>query len=1090
MSNYYEDTMPLSTNKDEYLKYYIDDSLPMFDKLNIIIKKGQPFQRQALINNLNAYAQDSLFTSLIQFIISDIGTWDTDSIILFPKSLYKVVINNILDNELFNIIFKHMIINVSTGADVTKTEYTFYFNKIIEFFSPTNDGNEINEIKKEFPYNINDDIFELIISLGKFGQSSLNRRLCCYLSSSLCRLIIKDDNNIQDDNSQKLYKRLSYLFCDGEKIIEAQMIRELQYIIPIFKDIMFTNEDIIKGIECYISHDMDHELQCMVIKALINNIVNIMNQKKIVEILILKIKEIIELKEYGVNRKNDIMNTLINSLYINHKLIPKIINKILDYGIIEYYINNFDSLESIIIFIKNFDKIYFLLNTFIENYTNCDDNYELSTNFSYLNNYQAQIPSQLAEIKYNNKINFDELFIKIYNKIYNNFESSESSSSNIYLLEHSDSINNISKENESNTLNDSKKLLFQYLQKIFPCIMIYLKGNKQLTDTIYDLFKKENIKNILNYYCDEKNDSNNNEFFNLMVFLVKNNYKKYISNYNNSNLSYCKEFIYENNFFNKLFLLILNNIYNQFEEFQKNTNNKLCLLIANTLNLLIPKLYKYFKNIVIINNNNTNLNYTINNKDNNNENNKINYLEKNLDEIFKNILSIIISNKNIGDFIKKEYIQIMPYLILYSKNRNNYLKYIKKKIINSKNFFFRKYSINFFEKYFKIFSFDFIYKMNLYKDILLLIKDKINIISTGIIDLIFKYNKKLIVNSPMIFQDLCELLDEIYKININAFNNDINNFDKDKNIIINRILNIRGVDDNKILYTEEDLYATKDNENRLTIIESDIINRENNFEKNKNPKNGIKDGIYNNKSNYDLNGNFLQQIKSTSSSFQVNNNNIVNNTTANEYKYTNNNSNIFSQIPFNPRGNTKKYSLSDKSTSDIIKSLTSKNIINNKHYLPKIKGQKIRKDSNCSNNSNNNNNNIFIIKNNEQMINNYKNGIKDKISSKNKTKLIPCSHNRTPSAKMYQGNFPINNNVNSNFNCEEIINKNNNEKLNNKSISNKNVCISIRPNSKSKTISFKKENTNNNYNNNCIHGNNSNKICINAENNTNNTFLK
>ena len=107
MSNYYEDTMPLSTNKDEYLKYYIDDSLPMFDKLNIIIKKGQPFQRQALINNLNAYAQDSLFTSLIQFIISDIGTWDTDSIILFPKSLYKVVINNILDNELFNIIFDY-----------------------------------------------------------------------------------------------------------------------------------------------------------------------------------------------------------------------------------------------------------------------------------------------------------------------------------------------------------------------------------------------------------------------------------------------------------------------------------------------------------------------------------------------------------------------------------------------------------------------------------------------------------------------------------------------------------------------------------------------------------------------------------------------------------------------------------------------------------------------------------------------------------------------------------------------------------------------------------------------------------------------
>ena len=87
MSNYYEDIMPISTNEDEYLKYYIDESLSLFDKLNSIIKKGEPFQRQALINNLNAYARDSLFSSLIQFIIGDIGTWDVDSIVLFPKSL-------------------------------------------------------------------------------------------------------------------------------------------------------------------------------------------------------------------------------------------------------------------------------------------------------------------------------------------------------------------------------------------------------------------------------------------------------------------------------------------------------------------------------------------------------------------------------------------------------------------------------------------------------------------------------------------------------------------------------------------------------------------------------------------------------------------------------------------------------------------------------------------------------------------------------------------------------------------------------------------------------------------------------------------
>lgn len=82
--------------------------------------------------------------------------------------------------------------------------------------------------------------------------------------------------------------------------------------------------------------------------------------------------------------------------------------------------------------------------------------------------------------------------------------------------------------------------------------------------------------------------------------------------------------------------------------------------------------------------------------------------------------------------------------------------------------------------------------------------------------------------------------------------------------------------------------------------------------KNKNIKNiNSQIGIFNNKNNYDLNGNILQQINSTSSSFQDiknNNNSNINNTLSNEYKYLgqiNNNLNIFNQIPFNSRGSTK-----------------------------------------------------------------------------------------------------------------------------------------------------------------------------------------
>ena len=622
MSNYYEDIMPISTNEDEYLKYYIDESLSAFDKLNSIIKKGEPFQRQALISNLNAYAKDSLFNSLIQFIISDIGTWEVDSIVLFPKSLYKIIINNVLNNELFNIIFKHMIINASTGADITKNEYTFYFDKIIEFYSPTKDYIEPNNNieKREFPYIINDDIFEIIISLGKFGQSTINRRLCCYLSSSLCRLIIKDENFMQDEHVQKLYLRLSYLFCDGEKMIESQMVRELQYIIPIFKDIMFTNEDINQAIECYIKHDTEHVSQSMTLITLLNNIVNIEEQKEIIDNLIMKIKEIIEVKEYEINYKNDIMNTLINCVYNNFKSIPKIINKIFDLGIFEYYINNFDSLESINIFIKNFNKIYFIFNNYDENYNNIEDNSESNTAFS-VNINQTQILNSTVELKTQNKILFDELFLKIYNKIYNDFENNDTSSSNLLLLEPIDTLNNTSKESENIALNETKQILFKNLPTIFPCLLSYLKGNKELTDALLDLFKKENIVNILGNY-NESNKKEKNDLYKILCLLVKNNYKKYINNFSNNNLSYIKEFIYENNFFNKLFLLVLNNIFSQFEEIEKPVNSNFFILIADTLNLLIPKIYKYYKNIVIINNNN-NLNYIINvsGKENNANNN-------------------------------------------------------------------------------------------------------------------------------------------------------------------------------------------------------------------------------------------------------------------------------------------------------------------------------------------------------------------------------------------------------------------------------------------------------------------------------------
>ena len=61
MTNYYEELMPIKTYEEDYLKYYIKENLHIFDKLNTIIKKGKPIQRQALLKNLIIYAKDSLF---------------------------------------------------------------------------------------------------------------------------------------------------------------------------------------------------------------------------------------------------------------------------------------------------------------------------------------------------------------------------------------------------------------------------------------------------------------------------------------------------------------------------------------------------------------------------------------------------------------------------------------------------------------------------------------------------------------------------------------------------------------------------------------------------------------------------------------------------------------------------------------------------------------------------------------------------------------------------------------------------------------------------------------------------------------------
>ena len=1006
MSNYYEETMPLFTDKDEYLKYYFEESLPIFDKLNIIIKKGQPFQRQALIKNLIVYEKEPLFKSLINFIIDDIPTWDAETVLLLPKTLYLLIINTdyVLENDLFNLIFKHMIISVSTGAEKNKNEYTYYFNKIIEFYSII-DINNNNKIKKNFfPYTISDEIIELIVSFGKFGQTSVNRKLCLYLSSSLCRIMVKldGDNNLNTISIKRLYTRINYLFCDGEKIIESQMVRELLYIIPIFKDVMFTNEDITQAIERYINHDIDHVIQVMAIISVLKNIIYLNKESNIINILLNKIKEISEDSDYEQIYKNAILHILINEMYNNYlSLNPAFIYQAFQLGIMKNYYN-FYKLD--ILFIKNFDKYYFLINYFLDNAQYLENKFNENNDKSLENNDTIGYDKLVESIQ--TTLNFEEYFIKIYNELFltkdNNNESNDVNANarengEEYLDEENKSkemllgnytINtkiNKNKKNFDNLLYEKhffeqnldlifnkkivngelynnlyskelmKKTLYIYIPKIIACFP-NLKSNKCLCDKISSLFDKTNIILMMNIYSlsikyimdnhhkDKNLDKNDNKkmkkipLYELFLFLLKKNLKLFLQQGKSTNKSNNNKEppYFEGNIYNKLIVLILTNTNLIYQESPHLIRNGEHLLIGEMLKLLMPKFYKYYKNITynaVVNNQNNNSNNINNSFNNNKETIKVCYFEKIYEEIFYKLISKIIINNKLGHHIIKEYVEIIPYFILFSKNRWKYYDFFIKEIFSSDSFYKRKYSIIFYNQCFKVFSFGFICKNGLLNDFIILMKDKVNLISTKAIELIYIYSKKIISYSTKKFQELCNILNEIYELNIKAFNENENKdkkkeiiFDKEKNIIINKIISINN-NVNKY-YTDEEISKEKEIENKLFMNEIEIFK----LDKSANNKN---------KSKIKIDSNFTF-INNNSNTNNINSNNLINsNNNIIEYNKVSSNILQLSSSNFQNNKNNNIYSSVFSAHKLIGTMINNKNSLNLFTSSQKEKGQKI-----------------------------------------------------------------------------------------------------------------------------------------------------
>ena len=769
-TNYYEETMPLESNDEDYLLYLYDEDTPLIQRLTTIIRKGEPFQRQVLLSKLNLIQTSNNFKTLMECILNDIQTWDKETITIFPKCIYplftqsKDVLIKSIDNDLFNNILKKIISIMSSTEEQISKEYMIYFEKIIFHFNSSN-----------FPFEINEENIDTIITLSKYDENPINKQLSCCLCCSVIRLI----NNIKDINVQKLFGRICYLFTYCEKPIETQLGRELEFLLNFFGKKILENSDVKGAVKSYIERDADLVLQTTTIISLIKNL-HVINDGDIVEKLINKIKEIFSDDDnFEQKNKNKIFLELIKELEKNYKNIDiNIIKKLFGDEFISDFIWKNNKEE---IIISNFDIIFFLYKNVLNELgiINSDENEDND-----------------KEKKENSKISFNELFLSIYNHFFN------IDNSNNYLTQRKDNFT----ENE----NIDKKILYNNLMKILPFLTNFEK-NRNLFDKINHLFNThENIILALYSYSEkfidsseDKNPKKNNLFYNLMHYFLKKNFEvqKIIpkSNINTSSSSLPKKdisIINHEGYFLKLFNNILTNIYDTFKLSPKLFNNSVHLLLCDFFQKIIKKLYKYLMPTMreldkLIQNNLFFENMHMNKI-------KIKSLDKIYDEIFYNYLTKVINNSKLGNHIRNESIKVIPYLILYGKNRVNYFKYIQEHILQSKSFFSRRYSIIYLDKCLQIFSFKMFNKIGLLDFLITLTEDENNSISAGIVNLIYIYRHKITKNSGIMFQNILKNLSKINEVNKDNKIIHIENFDIEKNRIIKDILNIDYNDEKNI----------------------------------------------------------------------------------------------------------------------------------------------------------------------------------------------------------------------------------------------------------------------------------------------------
>ena len=427
-----------------------------------------------------------------------------------------------------------------------------------------------------------------------------------------------------------------------------------------------------------------------------------------------------------------------------------------------------------------------------------------------------------------------------------------------------------------------------------------------------------------------------------------------LSNNSNNNNSNINALLNENNYYFKLFQNILESIITIYNTSSKSFTCQIHFLIAKTLQKIIKFIFKFYKP------------FSRTDKDKR---------DKLYDDIFNIYLIHIIKSDKIGNHIKLEYINVIPYLILYGKNRQNYYNFIEDEIFKSNNFFTKRCSINFIEKCLSLYSFKLFKKFNFIQLIYYLIYDENNIISTSILEKIFLFHKKLKLYSNNEFDKICSILLEIKNMNVNS--SSTKNFDIEKNRIIKKILNLSNIkknkkEINKNYFDNEDEEKDSEDEKELKQIkEKELTNikKENEIFGKNYQTISLFITMNSNKNNDNREKKYYNENKNEKSNF-INNDEINPN-----YKNQN-------------EKNKGRKMILDKSTSDILQGINSKTAT--KKYLPKLK--KFFRKNSCNNNRPNN---LNLFANN--IINENLNQINNK--SINLNKLMIIIQERTPEKK-------------------------------------------------------------------------------------------